>query len=50
LYLTYVLGLTANENATPGLHGNGKAKIGAARELALHAKVMDEDEPSRCNR
>ncbi|WP_053719057.1 DUF11 domain-containing protein [Saccharothrix sp. NRRL B-16348] len=50
LYLTYVLGLTANENATPGLHGNGKAKIGTARELALHAKVMDKDEPSRCNR
>jgi uncharacterized repeat protein (TIGR01451 family) len=50
LYLTYVLGLTADENATTGLHGDGKAKIGNARELALHAEVMDKDEPSRCNR
>jgi hypothetical protein len=50
LYLTYVLGITADENATTGLHSNGKAKIGNARELALHAKVMDKDEPSRCNR
>jgi uncharacterized repeat protein (TIGR01451 family) len=50
LYLTYVLGLTAAENATTGLHGDGNAKIGKAHELALHAKVLDEDEPSRCNR
>lgn len=50
LYLTYVLGLTANENATPGLHSDGKAKIGKAGQLTLHAKVMDKDEPSRCNR
>ncbi|PSL51898.1 putative repeat protein (TIGR01451 family) [Saccharothrix carnea] len=50
LYLTYVLGLTAAEDAAPGLHGNGKAKIGSARVLTLHAMVVDEDEPSRCNR
>jgi uncharacterized repeat protein (TIGR01451 family) len=50
LYLTYVLGLTADENAATGLHGDGEAKIGNARPLALHAKVMDKNEPSRCNR
>ncbi|MEU4767966.1 hypothetical protein AB0H12_32425 [Actinosynnema sp. NPDC023794] len=50
LYLTYVLGLTADENAATGLHSDGKAKIGNARVLALHAKVMGKDEPSRCNR
>ncbi|MCE6996138.1 hypothetical protein LZG04_15190 [Saccharothrix sp. S26] len=50
LHLTYVLGLTANENATPGPHGDGKAKIGKAGQLTLHAKVLGEDEPPRCNR
>ncbi|NUS66147.1 MAG: hypothetical protein HOQ46_21175 [Saccharothrix sp.] len=50
LYLTYVLGLTAEKNATPGLHGDGKAKIGKAGPLTLHAKVLDADELSRCNR
>ncbi|MFE9749005.1 hypothetical protein ACFYOT_29205 [Saccharothrix saharensis] len=50
LYLTYVLGLTADENATPGPRGDGKAKIGKAAPLTLHAEVVDADEPSRCNR
>ncbi|MEV0676017.1 hypothetical protein AB0I60_05780 [Actinosynnema sp. NPDC050436] len=50
LYLTYVLGLTADGGAAPGLRGDGEARIGDARPLALHAEVVDRAEPSRCNR
>ncbi|WP_433271378.1 hypothetical protein ACQPZF_12235 [Actinosynnema sp. CS-041913] len=50
LYLTYVLGLTAGDDAATGLHGDGEAKIGTARPLALHAEVLDKNEPARCNR
>ncbi|MEU4805054.1 hypothetical protein [Actinosynnema sp. NPDC023587] len=50
LYLTYVLGLTADEDAEVGRHDDGEAKIGAAAPLALHATVFDKDEPARCNR
>ncbi|TQM84435.1 hypothetical protein FHX81_6881 [Saccharothrix saharensis] len=50
LYLTYVLGLTADENATPGPRGDGKAKIGKAGQLTLHATVVDAGDPFRCNR
>ncbi|QQQ74022.1 DUF11 domain-containing protein [Saccharothrix sp. 6-C] len=50
LYLTYVLGLTADEDAATGPHDDGKAEIGDARPLALHTLVMDRTEPSRCNR
>ncbi|NUT51790.1 MAG: hypothetical protein HOV94_31535, partial [Saccharothrix sp.] len=50
LYLTYVLGLTAEEDAAPGPHDDGRAEIGDARPLTLRAEVVAEDEPPRCNR
>ncbi|MEU4449183.1 hypothetical protein AB0K14_28465 [Actinosynnema sp. NPDC050801] len=50
LYLTYVLGLTADEDAVTGPHDDGEAKVGTARPLDLHIKVLDKNEPSRCNR
>jgi uncharacterized repeat protein (TIGR01451 family) len=50
LYLTYVLGLTADANAQLGEHADGQARIGDARPLTLHASVLDKSEPAKCNR
>ncbi|KOX16045.1 hypothetical protein ADK67_40705 [Saccharothrix sp. NRRL B-16348] len=50
LYLTYVLGLTADADADVGRHDDGEARIGDAGPLKLHATVFAKDEPAKCNR
>jgi hypothetical protein len=49
-FLTYTLLLDADKDATVGRHDDGKAKIGNASPLTLHATVVEKIEPSNCNR